>query len=86
MKRNACRPERRLSFPNVLEADCQAHWRVSSHRTAPSQEVGQKKGRETRGGLVQSTHRGPVSLCFLGPPSLQIFALCLDWSVPSMGF
>lgn len=52
----------------------------------PPKRWGQKKGRKTPGGLVQSTHRGPVSLCFLGPPSLQIFALCLDWSVPSMGF
>ena len=86
MKHSACHPERLLSFPNALQADCQAHWWVSSHRTAPFQEVGRKKGRKTPGGLVQCVHGGPVSLCFLNSPSLQIFGLCLHWSVPSMGF
>lgn len=48
--------------------------------------MGQKKGRKTPGDLVQSAHGGPISLCFLRPPSLVIFGSCLDWSVPSMGF
>lgn len=44
-------PPRELCPANALEADCQAHWWVSSHRTAPSQEVGQKKWQEDPGRL-----------------------------------
>ena len=85
MKHSACHPEGLLSFPSVLEHDCQTHRWVSSHGAAPSQAGGQKKGRKTPRGLAQSFHGGLVLLFFLRSPSLQTPGPCLGWSVPSLG-
>lgn len=45
-----------------------------------------EEGQEDPRGLGPKHPRSPVSLCFLNSSSLQIFGLCLHWSVPSIGF